>query len=71
MTKIAAEAGVAEKTVYLAFPTKADLLNEIIRVGVRGDEDSAPLPKERNRVKCAPVARSIGCWIKQRLATPR
>jgi AcrR family transcriptional regulator len=43
MTKIAAEAGVAEKTVYLAFPTKADLLNEIIRVGVRGDEGSTPL----------------------------
>jgi AcrR family transcriptional regulator len=43
MTKIAAEAGVSEKTVYLAFPTKADLLNEIIRVGVRGDEDSTPL----------------------------
>jgi len=43
MTKIAAEAGVAEKTVYLAFPTKADLLNEIIRVGVRGDESSTPL----------------------------
>jgi AcrR family transcriptional regulator len=43
MTKIAAEAGVAEKTVYLAFPSKADLLNEIIRVGVRGDESSTPL----------------------------
>jgi AcrR family transcriptional regulator len=45
MAKIAAEAGVAEKTVYLAFPTKADLLNEIIRVGVRGDEDSTPLSR--------------------------
>ncbi len=43
MTKIAAEAGVAEKTVYLAFPAKADLLNEIIRVGVRGDEGSTPV----------------------------
>jgi AcrR family transcriptional regulator len=43
MTKIAAEAGVAEKTVYLAFPTKADLLNEIIRIGVRGDEGSTPV----------------------------
>jgi AcrR family transcriptional regulator len=43
MTKIAAEASVAEKTVYLAFPTKADLLNEIIRIGVRGDEGSTPL----------------------------
>src|SRR5580704_9753174 len=43
MTTIAAEAGVAEKTVYLAFPTKADLLNEIIRIGVRGDEGSTPV----------------------------
>jgi AcrR family transcriptional regulator len=47
MTKIAAEAGVAEKTVYLAFPTKADLLSEIIRVGVRGDEDSASLTERQ------------------------
>lgn len=43
MTKIADEAGVAEKTLYLAFPTKAELLNEIIRVGVRGDDDTTPL----------------------------
>ena len=47
MTKIAAEAGVAEKTVYLAFPTKADLLNEIIRIGVRGDEGSASLTERQ------------------------
>jgi AcrR family transcriptional regulator len=43
MIKIAAEAGVAEKTVYLAYPSKADLLNEIIRVGVRGDDDEQEL----------------------------
>jgi AcrR family transcriptional regulator len=48
MTKIAAEAGVAEKTVYLAFPTKADLLNEIIRVGVRGDKSSTSLSQRQN-----------------------
>ena len=35
---IAAEAGVAEKTLYLAYPSKAALLSEIIRVGVRGGE---------------------------------
>lgn len=43
MTTIAAAAGVAEKTLYLAFPTKAELLTEIIRVGVRGDDDTLPL----------------------------
>jgi AcrR family transcriptional regulator len=47
MIKIAAEAGVAEKTVYLAYPSKADLLNEIIRVGVRGDDDEQEL-RRRN-----------------------
>jgi AcrR family transcriptional regulator len=43
MANIAAEAGVAEKTLYLAFPTKAELLNEIILVGVRGSDDPTPL----------------------------
>jgi AcrR family transcriptional regulator len=47
MTKIAAEAGVAEKTLYLAFPTKAELLNEIILVALRGDEDPTPLAQGR------------------------
>lgn len=45
MLKIAAEAGVAEKTVYLAYPSKAALLNEIIRVGVRGDDTDLPLTR--------------------------
>ncbi len=48
MTKIAAEAGVAEKTVYLAFPTKAHLLSEIIRIGVRGDEGGTPLSQRED-----------------------
>ncbi len=43
MVKIASEAGVAEKTVYLAYPSKAALLNEIIRVGIRGDDADPPL----------------------------
>ncbi len=38
MLRIAAEAGVAEKTLYLAYRSKAALLSEIIRVGVRGGE---------------------------------
>jgi AcrR family transcriptional regulator len=38
MTAIAKQAGVAEKTVYLAFESKAALLGEIIRVTLRGDD---------------------------------
>jgi AcrR family transcriptional regulator len=43
MTAVAAAAGVSERTVYLAYPTKAALLNECIRVAIRGDDDDAPL----------------------------
>lgn len=43
MRSIAARAGVAEKTLYLAYPSKAALLDEIIRVGVRGGEGDQPL----------------------------
>ena len=42
MSAIAKAAGVAEKTVYLVFPTKADLLNEIIVTALRADD--APRP---------------------------
>ena len=45
MLSIAAEAGVAEKTLYLAYPSKAALLGEIIRVGVRGDDGDQPLTR--------------------------
>jgi AcrR family transcriptional regulator len=45
MLSIAAAAGVAEKTLYLAYPSKAALLSEIIRVGVRGGEGDQPLTR--------------------------
>jgi AcrR family transcriptional regulator len=45
MLRIAAEAGVAERTLYLAYPSKAALLDEIIRVGVRGGEGNEPLAR--------------------------
>jgi AcrR family transcriptional regulator len=45
MLSIAAEAGVAEKTLYLAYPSKAALLDEIIRIGVRGGEGDQPLTR--------------------------
>jgi AcrR family transcriptional regulator len=43
MKAIATEAGVAERTLYLAYPTKAQLLGEIIRVAVRGHDRDEPL----------------------------
>lgn len=43
MTAVASAAGVAERTLYLAFPTKAALLNECIRVAVRGGDEETPM----------------------------
>ena len=40
---IAAEAGVSEKTMYLAFTSKATLLRQVIQYAVQGDETSVPL----------------------------
>ncbi len=39
MKQIASEAGVAERTLYLAFPSKAALLHELIGVALAGGED--------------------------------
>ena len=43
MASIAAEAGVALKTVYLAFDTKAGLLRALWHLLLRGDEADAPV----------------------------
>jgi AcrR family transcriptional regulator len=43
MKAIANEAGVSEKTMYLAFTTKASLLRQVIQVAVQGDEAGIPL----------------------------
>jgi AcrR family transcriptional regulator len=43
MKTIAKEAGVSEKTMYLAFATKATLLRQVIQVAVQGDEAGIPL----------------------------
>ena len=40
---IAAVAGVSEKTMYLAFATKATLLRQVIQHAVQGDEAPTPL----------------------------
>jgi len=43
MKAIAAQAGVSEKTMYLAFATKATLLRQVIQFAVQGDEAPTPL----------------------------
>ena len=45
--EVARKAGVATKTVYLAFPTKLELLNEVIGVALVGDFGPAPV-RERD-----------------------
>lgn len=43
MREVAAEAGVAERTVYTAFPNKAALFKEVLDVAVAGDEEPVPV----------------------------
>ena len=43
MAAIAAEAGVALKTVYLAFETKSGVLRALWNLLLRGDDDEAPV----------------------------
>jgi AcrR family transcriptional regulator len=43
MREIADEAEVSERTTYLVFPTKLDLLLEVIGVSTRGDDQPLPL----------------------------
>jgi AcrR family transcriptional regulator len=43
MAAIAAEAGVALKTVYLAFETKSGVLRALWNLLLRGDEGEAPV----------------------------
>ena len=43
MKAVATLAGVSEKTMYLTFSTKANLLRHVIQVAVQGDESSIPL----------------------------
>jgi AcrR family transcriptional regulator len=47
MAAIAGEAGVASKTVYLAFETKSGLLRALWHLLLRGDEEEAPVAARR------------------------
>src|SRR5215470_10462036 len=46
MAAIAAEAGVALKTVYLAFETKNGLLRALWHVTLRGDDGDVPVAEQ-------------------------
>jgi AcrR family transcriptional regulator len=45
MAAVAAEAGVALKTVYVAFDTKSGVLRALWNLLLRGDEGDAPMPE--------------------------
>lgn len=45
LAAVADRAGVAERTVYLRFETKARLFQRVIEAGTVGDTDSTPLPE--------------------------
>src|SRR5690349_9921389 len=62
MKQVAAETGVAERTLYLNFPTKPALLNELIRVAVRGHDRDEPLAAGESfrAVLAAPPGRVLG-----------
>jgi AcrR family transcriptional regulator len=47
MAAIAVEAGVALKTVYVAFETKAGVLRSLWNVALRGDESEAPVSEQQ------------------------
>jgi AcrR family transcriptional regulator len=47
MAAIAAEAGVALKTVYVVFETKAGVLRALWNLLLRGDEDEQPVAEQR------------------------
>src|SRR6267378_1038148 len=47
MAAIAAEAGVALKTVYVAFETKSGVLRALWNMLLRGDTEDAPVAERR------------------------
>lgn len=56
MKQVAARAGVAERTVYTAYATKADLFRDAVDVAFVGDESPVAIP-ERDEVKAAMAER--------------
>jgi AcrR family transcriptional regulator len=48
VAEIAEEAGVALKTVYAVFGTKAEVLRALWNLRMRGDEDPVPIPERQS-----------------------
>ena len=53
MAAIAAEAGVALKTVYVAFETKSGVLRALWNLLLRGDEEDAPVAERTGTARCS------------------
>ena len=75
MRQVAAAAGVAERTVYTAFPTKTALFHEVIDIATVGDELPVPVADrveftavmtESDPVRAARHAVDFGCAILER-----
>jgi AcrR family transcriptional regulator len=75
MRQVAAAAGVAERTVYTAFPTKAALFNEVIDIATVGDELPIPVAErdeftatqsEPDAVRAARQLVDYGCALLER-----
>ena len=62
MAVVAAAAKVSERTVYLAFATKAALFNECIRAAARDDDEQTPMLAQRSwqGALAAPPERILG-----------
>src|SRR5215216_3131318 len=72
MKAIAAQAGVSEKTMYLTYATKANLLREVIQVAVRGDESAATLAErpEWRAVMAGPLDEVFARFAARIIALP-
>ncbi|MGH2886814.1 MAG: TetR/AcrR family transcriptional regulator [Solirubrobacteraceae bacterium] len=54
MSSVAREAGIAEKTLYLAFPSKASLLEGVIQTTIGGAQERVPLATQHELVMQSP-----------------
>jgi AcrR family transcriptional regulator len=63
LAAVADEAGVAHRTVYARFPTKADLLHRCIDVAIRGDEADVAID-DRSWVQAAMSAPTAAARIR-------
>ena len=62
MEQVAAEAGVALKTVYVAFTTKSGLLRALWDLRLKGDEDRAAVAERPRYREVVPPSRRRRPW---------